>query len=130
MLVNCTTRFVCYDGVEATYDGDPVAQVRGVFKVVDEVRGDAEDDEGGGEVECVVRGQQRAVQAIRADGGSAVVSCGLGVCVGATSESHVCFSLYSIGVLAFAVRRRWWVVAQGNLEMVIYGLDSEGFLPL
>ena len=41
-------------GRRGAYDGDPVAQVRGVFKGVDEVRGYAEDDEGGGEMECMV----------------------------------------------------------------------------
>jgi hypothetical protein len=72
------------------YQSDPVAQVRVVRVVVDEVGRDAQDDNGGDGVQSVIGGEEGAVEFVRADCRCTVVcpwSCGA-VRIGATSESH------------------------------------------
>ena len=69
--------------------------------VVDEVRRDAQDDDGGDGVQSMVGGEQGAMESVRADVGSTVVccwSCGA-VCVGATSESHCDVCSVDAGVM-------------------------------
>jgi hypothetical protein len=73
-----------------TYQSDPVAEVCVVRVVVDEVRRDTQDNDGGDSVQSVISSEQWAVESVRADCWCTVVccwSCGA-VRVGATSVSH------------------------------------------
>lgn len=75
-----------------TYKSEPVAQVRVVRVVRNEVCRDTKHDQGGDGVKGMVCSEERAVGSVGADGRGAVVVCGGGRCcrcyVTATTEGH------------------------------------------
>jgi hypothetical protein len=69
-------------GSGATYNRNPVDEMRVVAEIVDEVGCNAHDDEGADPMQHVVCGEERTMHLVRANSGRTIV--GVGVC----SASH------------------------------------------